>query len=273
MRRSLLVHAPLLLAVLAAGLPLLLLVSAAFTPNELVLAEPLRLLPMPPTLANFADAARRYPIWTWLGNSVFTAGAIALGKLALSLPAGYAFAKLRFRGREAMFWIILATMTFPAVVAILPTYITVVKLGLFDTYAAMIIPSIPYVGFYVFYARQAFRKLPDAMLEAARIDGAGTFRQFALIALPNVLPSVAALGVIAFLGAWNIYLWAQLVLEDTGRKTIVTGIAMFADIEGGQRLWGPLMATGLLSALPVLTLFLAAQHWIAEAFAPGSAEQ
>jgi len=271
--RRLLVHVPLLLAAGIAFLPLLLVLSAAFTPNELVLADPLRLLPYHPSLANFTDALRRYPVMTWLGNSVLTAGAITIGKLALSLPAGYAFAKLRFRGRETLFWVILATMTFPAVVAILPSYIAVVRLGLFDTYAAMIIPSIPYIGFYVFYSRETFRRLPDAMLEAARIDGAGTLRQFLAIALPNVLPSVAALAVIAFLGAWNIYLWAQLVLEDTAHKTIVTGIAMFADIEGGQRLWGPLMATSVLSTLPVLLLFLLAQRWIAEAFAPGTAEQ
>jgi multiple sugar transport system permease protein len=88
-----------------------------------------------------------------------------------------------------------------------------------------------------------------------------------------VLPTVAALAVIAFLGAWNIYLWAQLVLEEPTHKTIVTGIAMFADIEGGQRAWGPLMATSLLSAAPVLALFLLGQRYVSAAFAPGSAER
>ena len=268
----LLSHILLAVAAVLTVLPLLWVASAAFTPNDLVLGAPLRLWPREPTLANFADAARRYPIWIWLGNSVLTAGAITAGKLVLSLPAGFAFARLNFRGRETLFWIILATMSFPAVVAILPSYIAVVRLGMFDTYAAMILPMIPYIGFYVFYARQAFRRLPDSIFEAARLDGAGLWRQFLQIALPNVLPSVAALAVIAFLGAWNIYLWAQLVLEEPARKTIVTGIAMFADAEGGQRLWGPLMATSFLSALPVLLLFLAAQRFITEAFAPGSAE-
>jgi len=267
-----LAHILLAVAAVLTVLPQVWVASAAFTPNHLVLSDPMRLWPREPTLANFVDAARRYPVWTWLGNSVLTASAITAGKLALSLPAGFAFARLKFRGRETLFWIILATMSFPAVVAILPSYIAVVRLGIFDTYTAMILPMIPYIGFYVFYARQVFRRLPDSIFEAARLDGAGLWRQFFGIALPNVWPSVAALAVIAFLGAWNIYLWAQLVLEEPGHKTIVTGIAMFADAEGGQRLWGPLMATSFLSALPVLLLFLAAQRFITEAFAPGSAE-
>ena len=98
----------------------------------------------------------------------------------------------------------------------------------------MIIPSIPYIGFYVFYFRQAFRSLPVSMFEAARMDGAGIWRQFWEIALPNVIPSIAALSVISFMGAWNIYLWGQLVLEDRYKKTLTTGIATFADLDGAE---------------------------------------
>jgi ABC-type glycerol-3-phosphate transport system permease component len=133
----------------------------------------------------------------------------------------------------------------------------------------MVIPSIPYIGFYVFFMRQAFRSLPRTMFEAARIDGAGLWRQFVQIAIPNVLPAIAALSVIAFMGAWNIYLWAQLVLEDHFKKTLTTGIASFADLEGADRVWGPLMATSLLSIAPVLIMFLIAQRFIVDALAPG----
>lgn len=253
--------------------PLLWMVSAAFTPNELIMQRAFRLWPDQFTLSNFRIAADMHPIWRWLLNSVLTAGAITLGKLAISLPAAYAFARMPFRGREFLFWLVIATMSFPAVLAIIPTYIAVVRLQVFDTYGAMIIPSIPYIGFYVFYFRQSFRSLPDEMFEAARIDGCGTWKQFRDFALPNVLPAIAALSVISFMGAWNIYLWGQLVLDDTRRKTLTTGIAMFADVDGASTPWGPLMATSLLSVLPVLGLFLLAQRYIVAAFSSGGVDR
>lgn len=267
------IHAALAVLSLATVFPLLWMANAAFTPNELVLKHPFRIWPDGPTLSNFTIAAQRHPIWAWLANSLFTAAAITLGKLAISVPAAFAFARMRFAGRNAMFWTILATLSFPPVVAILPTYIAVVKLGAFDTYSAMIVPSIPYIGFYVFYFRQAFLGLPESMFEAARIDGAGPWRQLVEIALPNILPALASLGVIAFLGAWNIYLWAQLVLEDREKKTLITGVAMFADIDGAEQLWGPLMATNLLSLLPVLLVFLMAQRYLMDAFVPSDGER
>ncbi|WP_342358865.1 carbohydrate ABC transporter permease [Terrarubrum flagellatum] len=267
------IHALLAFASAITVFPLIWMLAAAFTPNDVIMARAFRFWPEQPTLANFTDASSRHPIWMWLANSLMTSAAITLGKLALSLPAGFAFARLEFRGRDALFWIVIATMSFPSVVAILPTYIAVAKLGLFDSYAAMIIPSIPYIGFYVFYFRQAFRALPQDMFEAALIDGCGLWRSFVQIALPNVLPAIAALTVVSFMGAWNIYLWAQLVLEDSARKTLTTGIAMFADIEGTNQAWGPLMATSLLSIAPVLIIFLMAQRFVMEAFAPASADR
>ncbi|NPD17408.1 carbohydrate ABC transporter permease [Xinfangfangia sp. D13-10-4-6] len=253
--------------------PLLWIVTAAFTPQDLIAAKSMRFWPESPTLANFTEAARRQPIWAWLWNSILTSALITLGKLLLSLPAGYAFARMRFAGRDAAFWIIVATMSFPAVLAIIPTYIGVVKLQMFDTYSAMIVPMIPYVGFYVFYFRQSFLQLPASMFEAARIDGAGVWRQFTQIALPNVMGAIAALSVISFMGAWNIYLWGQLVLDDAGKKTLTTGIALFADLDAAETPWGALMATGLLSILPVLGVFLLAQRYIVEALAPGLGEK
>lgn len=267
------IHVLLALVSAATIFPLIWMMAAAFTPNDVIMSRAFRFWPEQPTLANFTTAASKHPIWMWLANSLMTAAAITLGKLALSLPAGFAFARLEFRGREILFWIVIATMSFPSVVAILPTYIAVAKLGLFDSYTAMIVPSIPYIGFYVFYFRQAFRSLPADMFEAALIDGAGLWRSFAQIAVPNVLPAIAALTVVSFMGAWNIYLWAQLVLEDPARKTLTTGIAMFADIEGTEQAWGPLMATSLLSIAPVLIVFLMAQRFVMEAFAPAGAER
>ena len=101
------------------------------------------------------------------------------------------------------------------------------------------------------------------------MDGSGLWRQFIEIGVPNIIPAIAALSVISFMGAWNIYLWGQLVLDDAFKKTLTTGIAVFADLEGADRAWGPLMATSLLSIVPVLLIFLLAQRFIVDALAPG----
>jgi ABC-type glycerol-3-phosphate transport system permease component len=271
--QRLVIHAALLLTSIATVFPLVWMVSSAFTPNDLITARAIRLWPEDPTLSNFTIAASRYPIWMWLWNSILTATLITIGKLVLAVPAGFAFGRMEFPGRQGLFWFVIATMSFPAVLAIIPTYIAVVKLQAFDTYGAMIVPSIPYIGFYVFYIRQAFRSLPGTMFEAARIDGAGLWRQFTEIGIPNVVPAIAALSVISFMGAWNIYLWGQLVLEDRFKKTLTTGIAAFADLEGTDRAWGPLMATSLLSVVPVLVIFLLAQRFIVETLAPASQDK
>jgi ABC-type glycerol-3-phosphate transport system permease component len=267
------IHAVLLVTCFMTIFPLIWMFSSAFTPSDLIAAKMIRFWPEHPTLANFADAAARHPIWMWLWNSILTATLITLGKLLLAVPAGFAFGRMDFPGKQPLFWFVIATMSFPTVLAIIPTYIGVVKLQAFDTYGAMIIPSIPYIGFYVFYMRQAFRSLPGAMFEAARIDGAGLWRQFAGIGIPNVIPAIAAISVISFMGAWNIYLWGQLVLEDSSKKTLTTGIAVFADLDGTGQAWGPLMATSVLSILPVLVIFLFAQRYIVDALAPGMDER
>ncbi|SCB19749.1 carbohydrate ABC transporter permease [Rhizobium hainanense] len=265
----LLLHIVLMAICIVTVFPLVWMVSAAFTPNDMIMAKAVRLWPDHPTLSNFTIAASRHPIWMWLWNSMLTATLITVGKLVLSVPAGFAFGRLEFKGKQVLFWFVIATMSFPNVLAIIPTYIAVVKLQAVDTYGAMIIPSIPYIGFYVFYMRQAFRSLPASIFEAARMDGSGLWRQFIEIGVPNVIPAIAALSVISFMGAWNIYLWGQLVLDDAFKKTLTTGIAVFADLEGAERAWGPLMATSLLSIIPVLLIFLLAQRFIVDALAPG----
>lgn len=266
-------HAALALAAATTLAPLLLMLANAFTPNALVTSQPIRLWPSQPTLENFTIAAARYPVWQWTLNSLLSAAAITLGKLLLSVPAGYAFGRLEFRGKAVAFGLIVATLSFPSVVAIVPTYMAVLRLNLSDTRAALILPSIPYVGFYVFYLRQAFRSLPASMFEAAALDGAGTLRQLLRIAIPNVIPQIAVVAILSFVGAWNIYLWAQLVQEAVPMKTLVTGIALFADIDARERLWGPIMATACLSVAPVLALFLLTQRFIGAGLMPGRADR
>ncbi|MAC78660.1 MAG: ABC transporter permease [Rhodobacteraceae bacterium] len=260
------VHGVLILAAILSIFPLFWMTTTAFTPNDLVLRKAFRFWPDDPSLANFRAAFTSYPVGMWLWNSILIATAVTLGKLVIAVPAGFAFAHLRFRGREAAFWTIVATMTFPTVIGIVPLYVGISKLGWFDSRAGVIVPSIAYIGFYVFFMRQTFRTLPGEMFEAARIDNAGPFRQLIQIGLPNVLPAMASLSVISFMGAWNIYLWALLVLDSPEKRTLAVGLKAFTSIDDHEPLWGPMMAVALLSCLPVMILFAFAQRFVMAAF-------
>lgn len=260
-------HVAFVAACLATLFPMLWMLRTAFAPPADVFRSTLSLWPDNATLANFAAAFRLHPVGTWLVNSVVVAGAITLGKLAVSVPAGFAFGVLSFRGRDLAFALVVGTMTVPYVITLLPTYVAVASVGLYDTLTGVIVPAIGHCGFVVFFLRQAFKSLPRELFEAARIDGAGPWRQILTIALPNIWGAVAAMGVLSFLGAWNLYLWPHLILDSTEHKTLSIGLKLFATTgeQGGE--WGPLMATALIAALPVVLLYLVAQRQLVSAFA------
>ncbi|WP_421998239.1 carbohydrate ABC transporter permease [Reyranella sp.] len=267
LNRQLALHLVFLLACAATLFPLLWMLRTALAPPQDVFRSTLSLWPDNPTLGNFAAAFRLHPVGTWFVNSVVVAGAIAAGKLILALPAAFAFAVMRFRGREAAFALLVGTLTVPYVITLLPTYVAVAGLGFYDTLGGVIVPTIGHCGFVVFFLRQAFKALPRELFEAARIDGAGPWRQLLTIALPNVWGAVAAMGVLSWLSAWNLYLWPHLILDATEHKTLAIGLKLFATTgeQGGE--WGPLMATAFLAALPVLVLYLLAQRQLVSAFA------
>lgn len=259
-------HAAFVLACVATLFPLAWMLRTAFAPPGDVFRTTLSLWPDDPTLGNFTKAFRLHPVATWFVNSLVVAGAITLGKLAIALPASFAFGVMSFRGRDVAFSLVVGTMTVPYVITLLPTYVAVVGVGLYDTLPGVIIPTIGHCGFVVFFLRQAFKALPHELFEAARIDGAGPWRQLLTIALPNVWGAVAAMAVLSFLGAWNLYLWPHLILDATEHKTLSIGLKLFATTgeQGGE--WGPLMATALLAAVPVVALYLLAQRQIVSAF-------
>jgi ABC-type glycerol-3-phosphate transport system permease component len=260
-------HAAFVIACLVTLFPLLWMLRTAFAPPHDVFRATLSLWPDHATLGNFTAAFRLHPVGTWFLNSVVVAGAITLGKLAVSVPAGFAFGVMVFRGRDAAFALVVGTMTVPYVITLLPTYVAVASVGLYDTLTGVIVPAIGHCGFVVFFLRQAFKALPRELFEAARIDGAGPWRQMLTIALPNIWGAVAAMAVLSFLGAWNLYLWPHLILDATEHKTLSIGLKLFATTgeQGGE--WGPLMATALLAALPVVLLYLVAQRQLVSAFA------
>jgi ABC-type glycerol-3-phosphate transport system permease component len=260
-------HATFTVVCLVTLFPLLWMVRTAFAPSQDVFRATLSLWPAHPTLQNFAAAFQLHPVGTWFVNSVVVSGTITMGKLAVAVPAGFAFAVLSFRGRDTAFALVVGTMAVPYVITLLPTYVAVASVGLYDTLCGVIVPAIGHCGFVVFFLRQAFKSLPRELFEAARIDGAGPWRQLLTIALPNIWGAIAAMAVLSFLGAWNLYLWPHLILDASEHKTLSIGLKLFATTgeQGGE--WGPLMATALLAALPVVALYLLAQRQLVSAFA------
>ncbi|CAN0512455.1 unnamed protein product, partial [Phaeothamnion confervicola] len=163
----------------------------------------------------------------WLWNSFGIAVLTTLGKLAISVPAAFAFSRLKFRGDKLLFAMVLATMIVPGVVTVVPNYVVVSRLGWLDTWTGVIIPSLPATAFYVFLLRQSMLTLPQDLIDAAKLDGSSTMQMLWQIVMPNVRPAIAVVMILSFLGAWNQYLWPLLVLNDFVSKTLATGMQFF----------------------------------------------
>lgn len=246
--------------------PMLWMLSTSFKIPTEVFTRDIHLFPSKPTLENFPNAFRFFPVAWWFWNSFFIAGLTTLGKLAVSIPAAFAFARLRFRGGTLCFALVLGTMIVPGVVTYVPNYILISRLNWLNTPWAVIVPSIAGTAFYVFLLRQYIRTLPQELLDAAKVDGATTWKTLWQIVLPNIRPAIAVVTVLSFLSSWNQYTWPLLVLDDTKSKTIAVGIQIFSSNTESAQLWGPMMATAVLATLPPLIIYALAQKQIISTF-------
>lgn len=224
------------------------------------------LIPANPTLKNFPDAFGYFPVRNWFMNSLGIAVLTTLGKIAISVPAAYAFSRVQWRGRGIIFGAVLATMIVPGVVTIVPNYVMVSKLGWMNSWAGVIIPSLPGTAFYVFLLRQNMLSLPQELVDAGRVDGASTLRMLWDIIVPNVKPAIAVVTILSFLGAWNQYLWPLLVLNKFEGKTLATGMPFFTSNQESAQMWGPMMATATIAALPPLIIYALFQKQIINTF-------
>jgi ABC-type glycerol-3-phosphate transport system permease component len=246
--------------------PFFWMLSTAFKQADEVFTKDIQLIPLHPTLMNFPDAFAYFPVAHWLWNSIGIAVLTTLGKLLISVPAAFAFARLRFRGDKFFFAMVLATMIVPGVVTIVPNYVLVSRLGWIDSWAGVIIPSLPATAFFVFLLRQNILTLPQDLIDAAKVDGASTWKLLWQIVVPNVRPAIAVVTILSFLGAWNQYLWPLLVLNDFEAKTLATGMQFFTSNTESAQLWGPMMATAAIAALPPLLIYAFAQKQIISTF-------
>ncbi|KJS63010.1 carbohydrate ABC transporter permease [Streptomyces rubellomurinus] len=201
---------------------------------------------------------RRIGLLRVLGNSLLVAGVQTVGALVVALLAGYAFAKFRFRGRTLLFGVLLSTLVVPEQVMLVPLFKMMMNFGLLDTYQALILPGLC-VPFAIFLMRQSLSGLPDELLDAARVDGAGEFRVLWSVVVPVMRPVLAALAIFLFLGSWNQFVWPLVALRSPEMHTLPVALAT---LQGNQNTtdYGAILAGTALSTLPMMVLFLVLQR-------------
>ena len=261
------VNALLVMGGIAAVFPLLWMLAVSFmVPGEASHFPP-PLLPQHATLANYRTLFANAGIGRYFVNSLLLALGATLLSLLFNVGAGYAFAKLHFRGREKLFRMLLGALVIPGQVAMLPLFLMLKQIGLVNTYAGVLIPSAASI-FGIFLVRQYALTIPDALLEAARMDGAGELRIFRLIVLPLLGPILVTLAVFSFLGCWNDFMWPLIVLTDKELYTLPVAIASLLNehVQDNELI----MAGSVLTIVPVLLIFLGLQRYYLQGLTMGS---
>ena len=247
--------------------PLLWMASVSLMQPGEASSYPPPVLPASPTWANYRALFERAGMGGYLLNSLIVAAGVTLTSVAFNVAAGYAFAKLRFAGREALFRALLAALVIPGQVAMLPLFLLLKQMGLVNTWAGVVVPGMAGV-FGIFLVRQYAKSVPDELLEAARIDGAGEWRIFATIVLPLLQPVIVTLAMFDFLGSWNDFMWPLIVLSDGQLYTAPVALASLAreHVQDSELM----MAGSVVTVLPVLLLFLALQRHYLQGLTLGS---
>ena len=244
--------------------PLYWMIVVAFSPRQELLTTDLRLWPQHFTLANFDRILASFPIPTWFGNSVAIAVVVTGLTVSVNLLAGYAFAHLRFRGSSVVFLVLLSTLMLPLQVIMVSEFQLITALGIYGTYWAVILPTAA-SAFGMFLARQFILGIPREILEAARVDGAGSLRVFLQIVLPMCKPLIAVLTLLTLLSTWNDFAWPLIALKQNELFTLPIGLLYLQGQFGSD--YGATMAFALLSVLPMVVLFVAFQRYFVQGFA------
>lgn len=244
--------------------PLYFMIMSSFKPNADVLSNTIQLLPEQFVgLANYQRAFEVVPMARFFFNSALMAGIDVAVTVFFSALAGYGFAKFNFRGRRLLFGFILIIMAVPFQILLVPLFIEVRNFGWDNSYQGLIIPGIMN-AFGVFMMRQFAYSIPDELLDAARIDGAGEFHIFWRIVFPLLASGSASLAIIIFLWSWNNFLWPLIIIKDQNLAPIQVGITAFTQTHSTEPEWAVAMAVSALATLPVAVLFIFFQRYFVE---------
>ena len=247
--------------------PLLWMLSASLMPSGQANTAPPPLLPSRVTFEHYVELFTHLDLARSFGNSLLVSVLGTLCTLITSSMAGYAFAKLHFAGREALFRLLLTAMLVPAQVGMLPLFLMLKGMGLVNTYPGVLVPWLSSV-FGIFLVRQYALAIPEDLLNSARLDGAGELRIYRSIVLPNLAPVLATLAVFVFMSSWNDFLWPLVVLSDDRRYTLPVALASLV----GEHVQDTelMMAGAVVTVLPVLLVFIVLQRWYIRGVMAGS---
>lgn len=235
--------------------PFFAMISLSFVDNNEIFAHAGRIFHQNLTLNNYKNVFTEIPIALYFFNSLVVATITTIGQVVFAALAGYAFARLNFKYKNALFLLILITMLIPPQVNIIPLFFLMRELHLIDTYQALILPAL-FGGFGIFLMRQYFLGLPKDLEEAAKIDGCNLFQTFFKIDLPLALPTVATLAIFTFVTTWNSFMWPLIVTNSESMRTLPVGLAIYKGSFRELTLWGNLLACSVICTVPVIGVFL-----------------
>lgn len=244
--------------------PVIWLILSTFKPEKEIISYPPTFFPQTLTLANFGVVAKRIKIWRYVLNSVIYAGGTTALAVVVNSLAGYVYARFDFKGKNFFFLFTLATMMIPFQVIMVPSFLVVYKMGMYNTYWGLIIPRVA-VAASIFMMRAAFTGLPKELEDAGRIDGLSEFGIYLRIMLPQIKPALICLIILSINGSWNDLLWPMLVASKTDMRTLANGLALFVGEYTVQ--YGAAFAGTLISLLPMLLLYLFGQKYFVEGMA------
>jgi multiple sugar transport system permease protein len=249
--------------------PFVIQIASSFKTEPDAAANPLSPFPDPIDLSSFQRIFEiDFPVW--LGNSVLVTVFVTAGRVFLDSLAGYALARLRFRGRRALFAAVIAVMAVPGVVLLIPKFLVLNQLGMYDSYSALIVPLLADAA-GVFIMKQFFESIPVSVEEAARIDGAGTFRTFWSVVLPMAKPALITLTILSFQGSWNEFPHTLVAVQDPSLFTMPRGLADLVSGALGKGTQYPLkLGAALLTTIPVAIIFLIFQRYFVRGASEGA---
>lgn len=235
--------------------PFFAMINLSFADENAIFTEAGKLIHTNLTLQNYKNVFTELPMSRYFFNSLVVAVFATIGQVLFAALAGYAFARLKFPFRNALFLLILITMLIPPQVNIIPLFFLMREMHMIDTYQALILPAM-FGGFGIFLMRQYFLGFPKDLEESARIDGCNLFQTFFRIALPLALPTIATLAIFTFVTTWNSFMWPLIVTNSEGMRTLPVGLAIYKGSFREITLWGELLACSVICTIPVIGVFL-----------------
>lgn len=260
------VHAALIVLCLPFIMPLVWMVTTSLKSDDQIYTKEgqsaaafsvKQLLPSPVVTQNYPEALKTVPFAVYLRNTLLLCSLTVVGAVVSSSIVAYGFARMRFKGKDTLFYMMLATMALPAAVTMIPTFALFRALGWYGTYLPLIVPAFCGSAFFIFLLKQFFGTIPEELSEAARIDGASEWRIFVQVMLPLAKPALATCALFQFLGTWNDFFGPLMYINDPSRYTLAYGLQQFLSNHGSK--WAQLMAGACIFTIPIIVLFFFAQ--------------